>query len=192
MPVGHRKSVRLAVWGMCLAFALALAACSTGVSQDEYDRLEADRARVQRELDSANTIAAELEAALSASHDELSRVQAELDDLEANPPIVEVDFVDVGLVARLTGLKVMKETAANSTYSITVELDLLGDLPRLTNVVDVELYVGLLFVDSQRWIDISSTGFVTTNPTIRLETQLAELPESVQLRVVPAFKVFGA
>ena len=192
MPGGHRKSVRLAVLGMSLAFALALAACSTGVSQDEYDRLEADRARVQRELDNANTIVAELEAALSASQDELSQVRAELDDLEANPPIVEVDFVDVGLVARLTGLKVMKETAANSTYSITVELDLLGDLPRLTNVVDVELYVGLLFVDSQRWIDISSTGFVTTNPTIRLETQLAELPESVQLRVVPAFKVFGA
>ena len=192
MPGGHRKSVRLAVLGMCLAFALALAACSTGVSQDEYDTLEADRAQVQRELDSANTIVAELEFALSASQDELSQVQAELDDLEANPPIVEVDFVDVGLVARLTGLKVMKETAANSTYSITVELDLLGDLPRLTNVVDVELYVGLLFVDSQRWIDISSTGFVTTNPTIRLETQLAELPESVQLRVVPAFKVFGA
>jgi hypothetical protein len=62
----------------------------------------------------------------------------------------------------------------------------------LVNVVDVELYVDDAFNGSERWIDISSSGFVTTKQFINFDTGLEQFDKPIKIRIIPSFKVFGA
>ena len=64
-------------------------------------------------------------------------------------------------------------------------------MPPMVNVVDVELHIGGSFVTSERWIDISSTGYSIVKPRVKLDTGSEEPVESVMIKFVPAFKVFG-
>ena len=166
-----------------LSISLVAAGCDTGITQEDYDDLSRDLAEAEEELDQAKTIISELQSTLAG-------VQGELDDFKANPPVLEVDYVDVGDIAKLTSLRMSKETSATGTYVIELRLELTGDLPSMTNVVDVELYIDDKFITFERWIDISSSGFVTTRPEIALDTGLQEFTEAIKLKIVPSFKVF--
>ena len=121
----------------------------------------------------------------------LTGVQAELDAIKANPPVLEVDFIDIGEITRLTNLKLTREASEGSTYVVECQLELIDELPGLVNVVDVELYIDYRFIDSDRWIDVSSTGFVITKSNIRIDTGLDDFVESITLKIIPAFKVYG-
>jgi len=171
----------------CIVFvliSLVAASCTTGVSQEEYDRVSSELARTQEELATAKGNLSETEAMLA-------QAQSELDALRAAPAILEMVFVDRAGIARLTSLKVTKEASEEGTWVVECRLEQTGPLPTMVNVVDVELYIERRFVDSERWIDITSTGFVITKPSIRLDTGIVSFVESIELRVVPAFKVFG-
>ncbi|MFC1848125.1 hypothetical protein ACFLXV_02285 [Chloroflexota bacterium] len=185
------KSKILLSCAILLSILLIASACSD-VSQEEYDKLAVDLAQTQEELDAAKDVISQLQVSLAETGEELQGVKTELDYYKANPPVIEVDFVDIGEIAKLTKLRVSGGATANNTYIIECELELTGDLPGRVNVVDVELYVNIRFTDSERWIDISSTGFITTKPVIYLDTGLQHLDQSIQIRVIPSFKVFGA
>jgi len=185
------KSKILLICAIILSILLVASACSE-VSQEEYDKLADDLAQKQEELDDARDTISQLQVSLAEAEGELQGVQTELDYYKANPPVIKVDFVDIGEIAKLANLEVSKEATANSTYIIECELELTGDLPKMVNVVDVELYVNIRFTDSERWIDTSSTGFVTTKPVIYLDTGLQHLDQPIQIRIIPSFKVFGA
>ena len=185
------KSKLLLSCAILLSILLVLSGCSD-VSQEEYDKLAVDLAQTQEELDDAKYVISQLQVSLAEAEEELQGVKTELDYYRTNPPVIEVDFVDIGEIAKLTNLKVSKGATGNSTYIIECELELTGDLPGMVNVVDVELYVNIRFTDSERWIDTSSTGFITTKPVIYLDTGLQNLDQSIQIRIIPSFKVFGA
>jgi hypothetical protein len=169
---------------------LVVPGCSD-VSQDEYDKLAVDLAQTQKELENARESISQLQESLAEAQDELQGVTTELDYYKSNPPVIEVDFRDIGAIAKLTSLKVSKQATANSTYVVECKLELTGDLPGMVNVVDVELYVNLQFKGSERWIDLSSSGFVTTKPVIYLNTGLQHLDQPIQIRIIPSFKIFG-
>jgi len=177
---------------MLVLISLAVASCATGVSQQEYDKLASDLAQTEEELERTEATLDEAEATLSATEEVLAQLQAELATIMANPPILELHFVDIGDIAKVTDLKVAKEATEGSTYIVECQLELTGELPELVNVVDVELYVEERFVGTYRWIDISSTGFITTNATITVDTGLEDFVGSIKLKIVPSFKVFGA
>ena len=187
-----RKLATVFVPLLVLALVIGAVGCGGGVSQGEYDKVSTELAQTQEELAEAEASLSEIEGTLAEIEELLAQVQGELDAIKANPPVLEVDFIDIGEIARLTNLSLTKEASEESTYIVECQLDLTGELPGLTNVVDVELYIGDWFIDSDRWIDISSTGFVTTKPNIRLDTGLDDFVESIKLRIVPSFKVFGA
>ena len=171
----------------CIVFvsiSLVAASCTTGVSKEEYDRVSSELAQTQEEL-------ATTKGNLSETQAMLAQAQSELDALKTTPAILEVVFVDRGGIARLITLKVIKEASDEGTWVVECQMEQTGPLPTLVNVVDVELYIEDRFIDSERWIDISSTGFIVTKPSIRLDTGTDEFVESIELRVVPAFKVFG-
>ena len=50
---------------------------------------------------------------------------------------------------------------------------------------------GNAFIGADRWIDVTSSGFTLVRPGIQLNTYSAEPVESLTLKFVPAFKVFG-
>jgi hypothetical protein len=174
-----------------LLISLAVAGCDTGVSQEEYVRISGDLAQAQSELSAAELSLAETQATLSDTEDTLAEVQAELDAIKANPPVLEVSFLDIGEITRLTNLKLTKDVSEGSTYVVECQLELIDELPGLVNIVDVELYINYQFVDSERWIDVSSTGYITTKSDIRLDTGLSDFVESITLKIIPAFKVYG-
>lgn len=176
---------------MFLLISLVAVSCTTGVSQEDYDKISSDLAHAQAELAEAEASLAETQATLSETKEMLTEVQAELDAIKANPPVLEVDFIDIGEITRLSNLKLTREASEGSTYVIECQLELIGELPGLVNVVDVELYIDYRFIDSDRWIDVSSTGFVTTKSNIRLDTGLDDFVESITLKIIPAFKVYG-
>jgi hypothetical protein len=159
--------------------------CTTGISQEDYDAFNTQLLQTQRELTQAETIVLNLQS-------ELTNIQSKLDDLKANPPVLEVDYLDIGEISKLTYLKMSKKSSGNGTYIIKCQLELTSELPELTNVVDVELYIDDKFITFERWIDISSSGFVSTKPEIVLDTGLRKFVELIKLRIVPSFKVFGA
>ncbi len=165
--------------------------CSTGVSQEKYDAISSDLVQAQAELAETEASLIETQATLSEIEETLTEVQAELDAIRTNPPVLEVDFVDIGAITRLTNLKLTKEAPEDSTYVVECQLELTGELPGTVNVVDIELYIDYKFIDSDRWIDVSSTGFITTMSNIRLDTGLSDFVESITLKIVPAFKVYG-
>ena len=170
----------------CIVFvliSLVAASCTTGVSQEEYDSRISELAQTQEELATTKGNLSETEAMLA-------QAQLELEALRLTPATLEVVFVDRGGIARLTFLKVTKE-APEDTWVVECQLEQTGELPTLVNVVDVELYIEDRFIDSERWIDVSSSGFAVTKPSIRLDTGTGEFVESIELRIVPAFKVFG-
>jgi hypothetical protein len=179
-----RKRVSL-VLTVCILILLVSTSCATRISQEEYDELDSELKQVQQELIQA-------EATVSSLQTELTEVQEELDSYKANPPVLEVDFIDIGAVAKLTKLKLSKQASLEGTYIVECELELTGNLPGLYNVVDIELYIQDLFIDSERWIDVSSTGHVTTQSKIQLDTGLEDFVESIKLKLVPSFKVFGS
>jgi hypothetical protein len=167
-----------------------MAACSSGVSQEDYDELSAALQQTQDDLEQVEATLTQTEASLEESQELLDAAQKELADIKANPPVLELQFVDIGDIARVTDLKMAREATEGSTYIIEGELELLGELPDLVNVVDVELYVNEQFRGSYRWIDISSTGFVTQKTTITIDTGVEEFVGPIKLKIVPSFKVF--
>jgi len=164
---------------------LSITGCSTGITEEEYELLG-------RELSEAEATISGLQAQLDEAVEQREQAQSELDAIKASPPILEVDLVDIGEIARVVNLKLYQEPPGEGTYKVEAQLELLGELPDSVNVVDVELFAETSFADSDRWIDISSTGFVTTKESIILDTGLAYFADSIQMRVIPAFKVFGA
>ena len=166
-----------------LIVCIIAAGCDTGITQEDYDSLSSELAEVEDELNQAKAIISELQSTLA-------EIQGELDDFKANPPVLEVDYVDIGGIAKLTNLRMSKETSDAGTHIIECQLELTGELPDRTNVVDVELYIDDKFITFERWIDISSSGFVTTKPEIALDTGLQEFAERIKLKIVPSFKVF--
>jgi len=177
----------------CIVFvliSLVAASCTTGVSQKEYDEVSSELAQTEEELAAAKGNLSEIQAKLSQTEAMLAQSQLELEALRLAPATLEVVFVDRGGIGRLVSLKVTKETAEGN-WVVECHLEQTGPLPTLVNVVDVELYIEDRFIDSERWIDVSSSGFAVTKPSIRLDTGTGEFVESIELRVVPAFKVFG-
>lgn len=72
----------------CIVFvliSLVAASCTTGVSQEEYDRVSSELARTQEELAAAKGNLSETEAMLA-------QAQSELNALKATPAILEVVF----------------------------------------------------------------------------------------------------
>jgi hypothetical protein len=174
-----------------LLISVTAVGCDTGVSQEEYDRISGELARAQSELSATELSLAETQAALSDAEETLTAVQAELDAIKANPPVLEVSFIDIGEITRLTNLKLTRDIAGNSTYFVECQLELIDELPGLANVVDVELYINNQFIDSERWIDVSSSGYIITKSDIKLDTGLSDFVESITLKIIPAFKVYG-
>lgn len=85
---------RLLLSGIALLLVSVIAiGCSTGVSQEEYDRLEAKLEQAQQDLATANArlsdtqaTLSDTEATLSSVRGTLSNTQAELDALKAKCP----------------------------------------------------------------------------------------------------------
>jgi hypothetical protein len=175
-----------------ISISLIAASCAVSISQEEYDRLGSELAQTEDELALAKAVNSDIEDELMEIQKELDNAQAELDSIKASPPALEIDFIDAGKIAKLINLKVSKDNPQTGTYIIECQLELTGALPGPTNVVDVELYINDRFVDSDRWIDISSTGFLVTKAQSRLDTGMEDLVESIKLKIVPSFKVFGA
>ncbi|HEY48600.1 MAG TPA: hypothetical protein G4O13_00960 [Dehalococcoidia bacterium] len=179
---------------VCIIAALigVLVSTYTGrVPEGDYDAVTSDLLLIQQDLDEAEAELAAALANLTATDAELQQVQAELDDLKDSPVIVDVYFEGHGGIARVKSLKFHKYTGAGGTYYIECELEQAGTLPPLANVVDVELYIQRAFIDSVRWIDVTSSGFTIVKPKIRLDTGSTEFVESITLKFVPAFKTFG-
>ena len=175
----------------CVLISLALTGCQTGITQEDYDSLGRDLQRAQQELAQTQQSLIQAESAISDLQTTLTETQAERDDCKYNPPVLEVDFVDIGAISKLTNLKLSKQNPPGGTYVVECELELTGELVQLSNVIDVELYIQEAFIDSVRWIDVSSTGHITTQSDIRLDTGLEDLTESIKIKIVPSFKVFG-
>jgi len=174
-----------------ISISLIAASCAASIPKEEYDRLSSELAQTENELALTKAANSDIEDELTELQQELDNAQSELNSVKAEAPAVEIDFIDTGKIARLINVRVSKDNPPAGTYIIECQLELTGVLPGPTNVVDLELYINDRFVASDRWIDISSTGFQVTKPQSRLDTGVEDFVESIKLKIVPSFKVFG-
>jgi len=180
---------------LCIIGALAglvVSGYSDRVPQDEYDTVSNDLAQVRQELENQQEALAAAQANLTAAEAELEELQAELDDIKYNPVIVEVRLTGHSGIASVESLKFARYSGEGGTYYVDCDLEQTGKLPPMVNVVDVELHIGGSFITSERWIDISSTGYTVVKPGVKLDTGSEEPVDSIMLKFVPAFKVFGS
>jgi len=179
---------------LCIIGALAglvVSNYSDRVPREEYDTVSNGLTQVSQELEQAQEALAEAQANLTAVEAELYEVKAELDDFKSSPVIVEVHLRGHSGIASIESLKLAKYSGEGGTYYVDCDLEQTGNLPPMVNVVDVELHIGGSFITSERWIDVTSTGYTVVKPGVKLDTGSKEPVDSITLKFVPAFKVFG-
>ena len=146
-----------------VSLLLIAGSCAPSVSKEEYDRLSSELAKTENELALAKAAKADIEDELMEIQKELDNAQSELNYIKANPPAIEIDFIDTGKIARLINVSASKDNVQTGTYVIECQLELTGSLPGPTNVVDIELYINDRLIPI---LNLAAAAMLLTNPQL--------------------------